>query len=112
MDKSTKYEDLKRALQNYGRVLICFSGGVDSTFLLKASVDALGKDNVFALIARSDSYPEQECAAARDFADSLGVPCEITETDEMTDEKYVSNPKDRCYHCKRHLFRIARDVAA
>jgi pyridinium-3,5-biscarboxylic acid mononucleotide sulfurtransferase len=111
MGRNEKYENLKRVLQKYGRVLVCFSGGVDSTFLLKAAVDALGRNNVFALIARSDSYPEQECRAARDFADNLGVSREIIETDEMTDERYLSNPKDRCYHCKRHLFHIAREVA-
>jgi pyridinium-3,5-biscarboxylic acid mononucleotide sulfurtransferase len=111
MDGWKKYDDLKEVLRGLGRILICFSGGVDSTFLLKAAVDAVGKDNVLALIARSESYPEQEFTAARNFADSLGVPCEIVQTSEMSDEKYLVNAKDRCYHCKRHLFSVARSVA-
>jgi len=106
-----KYEDLKAIIGKMGRVAICYSGGVDSTLLLKASVDALGKGGVFALIARSETYPEQEIESAVAFARGLGIDHEVIVTDEMGDEAYLRNTKERCYHCKQHLFGRVREIA-
>ncbi len=111
MNNDAKYEELKALLRSLGRVVVCFSGGVDSTLLLKAAVDAVGKEDVLALVARSDTYPEREIAEALSFADALGVSNLVIETREMTDESYLQNAKDRCYHCKRHLFSAAKEVA-
>ncbi|OPY69399.1 MAG: tRNA-specific 2-thiouridylase MnmA [Syntrophorhabdaceae bacterium PtaU1.Bin034] len=105
-----KYNHLKHILRQLGRVVVCFSGGVDSALLLKASADALGSENVLALIARSETYPEREIAEAVRFASSLGLNYEVVETDEMEDECFRENTKERCYYCKRHLFGLARDV--
>ena len=95
-----------------GQAVICYSGGVDSTLLLKVCVDVLGKDGVLALIARSETYPEQEITEAVDFARSLGVAYEVIVTSEMEDESYLRNTKERCYHCKQHLFGRVRQIAA
>jgi pyridinium-3,5-biscarboxylic acid mononucleotide sulfurtransferase len=110
MDTKAKYEDLKTLLLGLKRVVVCYSGGVDSTLLLKASIDALGTENVLALIGRSDTYPEQEISHAVAFAASVAAPYEVIETKEMTDESYLRNTEDRCYHCKQHLFRTARKI--
>ncbi len=112
MDATTKYEDLKAIIKELGRVVVCYSGGVDSTLLLKVGVDVLGKENVLALIARSDTYPEQEITEAVAFARTLGVAYEVIVTDEMEDESYLRNTKERCYHCKQHLFGRVKDSAS
>jgi pyridinium-3,5-biscarboxylic acid mononucleotide sulfurtransferase len=112
MGLQSKYNDLKTALSSLGRVLVCFSGGVDSTFLLKVAFDELGRNNVLALIAQSKTYPRHECDAAIALAAQIGVSCELVESDELDDECYLANTNNRCYHCKRHLFNIACKVAA
>jgi uncharacterized protein len=112
MTAQTKYEALKAIIRELGRVAVCYSGGVDSTLLLKASVDVLGHENVLALIARSDTYPEQEIGEAIAFARSLGVSHEVIVTSEMEDESYLRNTRERCYYCKQHLFGRAREIAS
>ncbi|MGD0232508.1 MAG: ATP-dependent sacrificial sulfur transferase LarE [Syntrophorhabdales bacterium] len=112
MDVHRKYGKLTALLQALGPVVVCYSGGVDSTLLLKAALDALGKDRVLALIARSETYPEREIAEAVAFATSAGAPYEVIETDEMGDDCFLSNTSERCYHCKHHLFATALDIAA
>lgn len=94
-------------------VLIAYSGGVDSTFLLKVAVDTLGKDNVLAVTADSETYPRQELAFARSVARKFGVQHIVIRTDELRNPRFSANPQDRCYYCKRELFsklkRIARE---
>ena len=98
-----KLERLKEILVSLDRVLIAYSGGVDSTLLLKVSKDALG-DKVLAVTAKSATYPSEEIEKAREIAGKLEVKHVIIETQELSDPKFFKNPLDRCYHCKQELF--------
>ncbi|MBP1747514.1 MAG: hypothetical protein H6Q52_53 [Deltaproteobacteria bacterium] len=93
-----------------GSVAVAFSGGVDSTFLLKVSLDALGSENVLAVSAASSSYPETERSEAREMARSMGARLLLADSTEMNNENFVANKPDRCYHCKTELFRMVRDI--
>ncbi len=108
-----KERRLHEFLRNCGSVAIGFSGGVDSTYLLRAACDALGAANVVAVIADTPSLPRRELADALKLADGMGVECVIVAPTELDDPAYVANPADRCYFCKKHLFtdvgRVARE---
>ena len=111
MTTETKYQKLKEILKGLESAVVAFSGGVDSTLLLRTCVDVLGPARVLALIAASETYPEREITAAQDIAQSFGVPYEIIRTTEMADKEFLANTKERCYHCKLHLFGDALEVA-
>jgi len=95
---------LKEILKSFGKVLIAYSGGVDSTFLLKTAIDELGAENVLAVVGISETYPESEKAEAKKICKLLGAQFEFIQTQELRDENFASNPKDRCYFCKKELF--------
>jgi len=107
-----KLKDLEELLTTMEGVLVAYSGGVDSTFLLKVARDVLG-DRLLAITARSSVYPSEETEQANALARNLKVRHEIIETHEMADLKFVSNPRERCYWCKKELFatlvRIAQE---
>jgi uncharacterized protein len=107
----TRLVRLQEILRGMGSVLIAYSGGVDSTFLMKVAADALGR-NVLAVTAVSPTYPQEEHDRACALARSLGVRHTSIFTDELADPTFASNPPDRCYHCKRELFRKLREIAA
>ncbi len=105
-----KNQRLKKILQEMGSVLIAFSGGVDSTFLLRTARDVLG-DSVTALTALSPTYPEHERKEAEKFAASLGVVHLQIESNELEIPNFSRNDPMRCYYCKSELFGILRKTA-
>ena len=109
---SDKERRLHEALQRYGRVAVGFSGGVDSTLLLRVARDVLGAAQVLAVIADTPSLPRVELAEAHALADVMGVTCAVVHSTELDDPRYAENSRDRCYHCKRHLFTQIGAIAA
>jgi uncharacterized protein len=103
---------LDARLRGLGSVLVAFSGGCDSAFVLAASVRALGADRVVAGTAVSPSLPASELVAAQEFAADLGVPHLTPHTDELSREGYRANNADRCYHCKAELLDVLTPLAA
>jgi uncharacterized protein len=106
-----KLAHLQDILRQMGAVAVAFSGGVDSSFLLKVAHDVLG-DAVIALTADSPSLARAELAEAQEFAASLGVRHVCLEPAEMADPRYVSNTADRCYYCKTHTYDLFLPYAA
>ncbi len=102
-DLDTKYAHLQQVLADLSSVLVAFSGGVDSTLLLKVAHDVLG-ERCIAATADSETYPREELVEARRLAQAIGVEHLVVRTNELADAQYVANNPDRCYHCKKTLF--------
>ena len=105
-------EALEHHLQSMGRVLLGFSGGVDSALLAVAGRRALGPGRFLAVIGRSASYPEAQWRAAHELADRFDVPVHELDTRELEDPRYLRNAPDRCYFCKSELWDRLAAVAA
>ncbi len=115
LDWSARLEALRGDLSQYSRVVVAYSGGVDSSVVLRVAHDVLGA-RAHAVIGRSDSYAERELHLALAQAAGFGAEVEIVTTGELSDPVFASNPTDRCYHCKNELYRqldaVARSLGA
>lgn len=107
-----KYNQLKEIIEGYGSVLVAFSGGVDSSLLLKAAVDAL-KENTLGVTIAGELYPPGEAEEAAELARLIGSEHMIIENEDLDNPTFTNNPPDRCYHCKKNeygkIFEVARE---
>jgi len=110
MDLDMKFQKLKDNLRDLGSVAIAYSGGVDSTFLLKVAADVLG-DKVIAITAKSSTYPEREFKEAVKYIKDIGAKHIVIISEELEIEGFAKNPVNRCYFCKKELFSKIRKVA-
>ena len=111
-ETDTKLDSARRLLKSLERVAVAFSGGVDSTFVLKLAVDTLGPENVLAVTGRSASLAAAELEDARRLAELLGAAHLVIDTHEFDNPNYLSNPTDRCYYCKTELYDRMAEVLA
>lgn len=105
-----KYEKLKRIIKECRRVAVAFSGGVDSTLLLYAAKDALGEDAI-AITVSAQFVSEREGYEAVEFCDEIGVKQIIAKVDGLAIEGFAENPPERCYICKKALFKKILEIA-
>lgn len=105
-----KYQLLKDNIKKRGSGAVAFSGGVDSTFLVKVVHEVLG-DKMIAVTATSSTYPERELKEAIKYAKDMGVKHLIISSEELDIEGFASNPTNRCYYCKKELFSKIQAIA-
>ena len=110
MELDLKFQKLKDILQDLESVAVAYSGGVDSTFLLKVAADVLG-DRVIAITAKSSTYPEREFKEAVKYIRGIGAKHIVIISEELEIEGFAKNPVNRCYFCKKELFSKIRKVA-
>ena len=106
----SKLEKLKKILKKMQSALLAYSGGVDSSFLLKITRESLG-DKVLAVTAVSATYPQDELESAKKTARLLKARHKIIRTSELGNKNFVSNPVNRCYFCKKELFGRLKKIA-
>jgi pyridinium-3,5-biscarboxylic acid mononucleotide sulfurtransferase len=106
-----KLDSLRASLEAMRRVLVCFSGGVDSSFLVRVAHDWLG-DGAVALTTVSPTNPEEDTAEALALAGELGITHAVVHANELEIPNYSANPTNRCYFCKTNLYEIAAAEAA
>lgn len=105
-----KFNDLKNYIKSLGSVAVAYSGGVDSTFLIKVAHDVLG-EKAIAVTARSSTYPEREFNEAVEYIKDIGAQHIVIISEELDIEGFSNNPTNRCYYCKKELFRKVGEVA-
>jgi uncharacterized protein len=112
MDKllEKKIKNLKNYIASLESAIVAFSGGVDSTLLLKIASEVL-KDRVLAVTAKSPIFPQSEFKNSKFLAKQLGIKHIIFETYELNNSFFTANDKERCYHCKNELFKLISNLA-
>ena len=100
----SKLDEARGILRSLGSVVVAFSAGVDSTFLLNLAVETLGTQNVLAVMGISPSLGQRERQAGHELARQIGAEFVEVETGELSDPSYASNPTNRCFYCKEDLF--------
>lgn len=110
MELQDKLKQLQRNIEKMGSLAVAYSGGVDSTFLLKVAHDTL-HDSVISVTARSATYPEREFEQAAEFVRTNGIKHIVIEFDELEIKGFADNPPNRCYLCKYELFSKIKEVA-
>jgi len=111
MDLEKKLRRLEKIISRMDSVLVAFSGGVDSTFLLKVVSKVLPKNKILAVTAASGTYPKEELLFSQEIARSFGVRHRIIKTRELEDKRFIANPANRCYFCKKELFGRLKTLA-
>lgn len=111
MNTEIKYGILVEYMEKMVTALVAFSGGVDSSLLLAAAIDALGKERVIAVTAVSSIHPPEDAEQARRIAGLLGARWRAVESSEMKNPLFVANPPERCYFCKRDLLNLLAQIA-
>src|SRR4030043_1342048 len=107
----TKFVRLQEIFKSMEKVLVAFSGGVDSTLLLKVAQDTIGNKNVLAVTALSPLYPERELAGVKKLIQTLGARHRLIQSNELEIPGFSKNPSNRCYYCKSKLFKELLDLA-
>ncbi|MDD5524549.1 MAG: ATP-dependent sacrificial sulfur transferase LarE [Smithella sp.] len=110
MERQDALKQLEYNIGEKGSLAVAYSGGVDSTFLLKVAHDVL-QDRVIAVTAQSSTFPERECKEAAEFTRSAGIKHIIIQSEELEIEGFTDNPPHRCYLCKYELFSKIKEVA-
>ncbi len=110
MTLEQKTENIKLLIREMDRVLVAFSGGVDSTLVLALSHEVLG-DKVLGVTAQSTSVPAREIQASHQLAREIGANHRVIRTDEVSNPNYQANPANRCYHCKKELYSSLKKIA-
>ena len=108
---ASKYETLKSHIEHLGRVIVAFSGGVDSSLVAYVAAETLG-DNALAVTSGSKSLKRSDLALAGELAEKWGMRHRIIVTDEVLKPEYRANPVNRCFHCKTSLYEALEQIAA
>ncbi|OHD54171.1 MAG: TIGR00268 family protein [Spirochaetes bacterium GWF1_41_5] len=108
---SEKMENLVKIIRSAERIIVAFSGGIDSAFLLQVCVQTLGPGFITAVTAASETYTAGERSSARKFAADLGVEHVILETEELKNRRFSENSPMRCYYCKGEFYSKVREYA-
>ena len=110
-EERKKYNKLREIIEEMENVLIAFSGGVDSSFLLKVALDVVGKNNVLAVTANSEIRFDNKKNKAKEIAQKIGAKQITVETSELSKENFRNNNEMRCYFCKYELYQRLKEIA-